>query len=82
MAALRDRGLAIVIATHDLSLVNETADRVVALADGAVVFDGPPADLLADQQHVFELTGQELPPLRSGPAPPHGGASVPLRALG
>jgi ABC-type phosphate/phosphonate transport system ATPase subunit len=51
-----------VIATHDLSLVNENADRVVALADGEVVFDGPPADLLADQ-HLLDLTGQELPPL-------------------
>jgi energy-coupling factor transport system ATP-binding protein len=62
LAALRDRGLAIVIATHDLSLVNENADRVVALADGAVVFDGPPAALLADQ-HLLDLTSQELPPL-------------------
>jgi len=36
------------VATHDLSLVSEVADRVVALADGEVVFDGTPADLIAD----------------------------------
>ncbi len=62
LAALRDRGLAVVAATHDASLIAEDADRVVALAGGTVVFDGPPAGLYANER-LLELTGQERPPL-------------------
>jgi ABC-type multidrug transport system ATPase subunit len=52
----------VVIATHDLGLVTEAADRVVALADGQVVFDGPPLALLADAD-LLARVGQEPPPL-------------------
>jgi ABC-type glutathione transport system ATPase component len=62
IGALRDRGLAVVVATHDLSLVHDTADRVLALADGQVMFDGPPADLIADRR-LLATVGQEPPVL-------------------
>jgi energy-coupling factor transport system ATP-binding protein len=62
IAQLCTRGLAVVIATHDLELVTEIADRVVALADGQVVFDGPPLALLADGD-LLARVGQEPPPL-------------------
>ncbi len=48
-AALRDlaaRGHAVVLATHDVELVAEIADRVVVLADGEVVSDGPTDEVL------------------------------------
>ncbi|HEY3062045.1 MAG TPA: ABC transporter ATP-binding protein [Chloroflexota bacterium] len=61
IARLCEQGLAVVIATHDLSLVSESADRVVALADGQVAFDGPPDALIADAQ-LLEQIGQEVPP--------------------
>ena len=38
---------AILLADHRLDRALPAADRVVALADGAVAFDGPPADFLA-----------------------------------
>lgn len=41
-------GATAVVVTHDLDLVAEYATRVVSLADGQVVFDGHPAELLAD----------------------------------
>jgi energy-coupling factor transport system ATP-binding protein len=41
-------GMTAVVVTHDLDLVAEHATRVLALADGRVVFDGHPADVLAD----------------------------------
>ncbi|HET6318260.1 MAG TPA: ATP-binding cassette domain-containing protein, partial [Chloroflexota bacterium] len=59
IARLRDQGLAIVVATHDLSLVRRIADRVVALADGEVLFDGPYSALIADAALV-ERIGQEV----------------------
>jgi len=43
----RERGAAIVMATHDVELVAEWADRVILLADGAVIADGDPRQVLA-----------------------------------
>ncbi|MDQ3916682.1 MAG: energy-coupling factor ABC transporter ATP-binding protein, partial [Actinomycetota bacterium] len=41
-------GLATMFATHDVELVAEVADRVVMLAGGDVVSDGPPDEVLGD----------------------------------
>ncbi|WP_089649851.1 ABC transporter ATP-binding protein [Halobacterium hubeiense] len=38
----------VVIATHDLELAASWATRVVVLDDGAVIADGPPAEVFAD----------------------------------
>ena len=43
---LAETGHAIVVATHDVELAAETATRVVVLADGEVVADGPTADVV------------------------------------
>jgi energy-coupling factor transport system ATP-binding protein len=43
---LADRGHAIVLATHDVEFVAEYAGRVVVLADGEVVADGPTAEVV------------------------------------
>ena len=40
LRGLAARGHAVVLATHDVELVAEVADRVVVLADGEVVDDG------------------------------------------
>jgi energy-coupling factor transport system ATP-binding protein len=41
----RDRGTTVVLITHDLSLVAELADHVIALAGGVIGFAGPPNEL-------------------------------------
>jgi energy-coupling factor transporter ATP-binding protein EcfA2 len=41
-------GGAAVLATHDVELAGEVADRVVMLADGDVISDGPPEDVIGD----------------------------------
>jgi energy-coupling factor transport system ATP-binding protein len=49
-SALRDlavAGTTVLLATHDVELAAEVADRVVILADGEVVTDGPVRDVLA-----------------------------------
>jgi energy-coupling factor transport system ATP-binding protein len=44
---LAGRGAAVVVATHDVEFVAAAADRVVVLADGEVVADGPTAEVIA-----------------------------------
>jgi energy-coupling factor transport system ATP-binding protein len=43
---LASDGRMVVVATHDVEFVARTADRVVVLADGEVVADGPTADVV------------------------------------
>ena len=47
--ALGDAGTSIVCVTHDMPLVAEVADRVVALTDGRIVADGTPREVVADR---------------------------------
>jgi energy-coupling factor transport system ATP-binding protein len=68
-------GMAIVVSEHRLERCLSAADRVVALGDGALAFDGPPADfaawaedddpsLLTPAARLFSLAG--LHPLPVG----------------
>ena len=44
----RDRGLTVVTAVHDLTLAGRFADRLALIAEGVIVADGPPADVLTE----------------------------------
>jgi energy-coupling factor transporter ATP-binding protein EcfA2 len=48
LAALADAGRAIVAITHDMRLVAERADRVIAMSDGRIIFDGLPDELFSN----------------------------------
>jgi biotin transport system ATP-binding protein len=50
LSALNDRGVSVVVVTHDLRDVATLADRVVVLADGSIALDtpAPSADALTD----------------------------------
>ncbi|GAA2151960.1 energy-coupling factor transport system ATP-binding protein [Humibacillus xanthopallidus] len=47
LSALAAEGTTILLATHDVELAAEVADRVVILADGEVVTDGPARQVLS-----------------------------------
>ena len=51
-------GLTVVVVEHKLEWVAEFADRVVALADGQVVADGPPRLVLTDEALAARGLGQ------------------------
>jgi energy-coupling factor transport system ATP-binding protein len=55
---LRDRGTAVVVATHDAELVTSVADRVVTVDRGGVLDAGPPRGLTAV---TMEPVPAELP---------------------
>jgi energy-coupling factor transporter ATP-binding protein EcfA2 len=46
LGALADGGTAVVLATHDVEVVAEVADRAVVLAEGEVVADGPAREVV------------------------------------
>jgi energy-coupling factor transport system ATP-binding protein len=49
LRTLADEGAAVTFITHDMRLVAQYADRVVAMSGGAVIFDGTPMDLFASE---------------------------------
>jgi iron complex transport system ATP-binding protein len=51
-----DRGAAVVVVLHDLSLAAAWSDRVLLLSDGRIAGEGPPADVLTAPllSHVYD----------------------------
>jgi iron complex transport system ATP-binding protein len=47
--AMADAGVGVIVTLHDLSLALRIADRIVVLADGAVIGDGPAATALTPE---------------------------------
>jgi energy-coupling factor transport system ATP-binding protein len=65
VAVLRDlasQGHGIVLATHDVEMVAEVANRVVILADGEVVADGPAGQVLAGSPAFAPQVAKVLAP--------------------
>lgn len=62
LRALAAEGHAIVLATHDVELAAELAHRVVILADGEVVADGPTAEVVVSSPAFAPQTAKILAP--------------------
>lgn len=62
LRGLAARGHAIVLATHDVELAAELAHRVVILADGEVVADGPTADVVVSSPAFAPQVAKILAP--------------------
>ncbi|MEW1827050.1 ATP-binding cassette domain-containing protein [Streptomyces sp. NPDC088196] len=61
--ALAAEGRAVVIATHDVEFVARAADRVVVMAEGDVVADGPTAEVIVASPVFAPQTAKILAPL-------------------
>lgn len=64
----RERGRTIVLVLHDLNEAARYADRIVAMRDGRIAADGPPATVLtaATVEEVFGLSCQILEDPQTG----------------
>jgi polar amino acid transport system ATP-binding protein len=51
MRALAQRGMAMVVVTHEVGFAREVADEVVFMDDGIVVEHGPPGEVLSNPRH-------------------------------
>jgi energy-coupling factor transport system ATP-binding protein len=60
---LAEEGHAVAISTHDVEFVAAAADRVVVMADGDVVADGPTAEVVASSPAFAPQAAKILAPL-------------------
>ncbi|TXS00521.1 ATP-binding cassette domain-containing protein, partial [Streptomyces sp. col6] len=63
VAALAAEGRSVVISTHDVEFVAGTADRVVVMAEGDIVADGPTAEVIVASPVFAPQTAKILAPL-------------------
>ncbi len=63
LAGLAARGHAIVIATHDVEFATSTCDRVMVMAEGEIVTDGPAATVLTASPTFAPQVAKILAPL-------------------
>ena len=61
---LASGGTALAVATHDVEFAATVADRVVVLAEGKVVADGPATDVLCDSPAFAPQVAKVLAPAR------------------
>ena len=63
-----ERGTTVVVVMHDLNLACRYADHMIAMADGAVAAQGPPAEIVTAElvQRVFGLESLVVPDPVSG----------------
>jgi len=59
---LADGGRAVLLSTHDVEFVAESADRVVVIADGELVADGPTADVIVSSPAFAPQVAKILSP--------------------
>ncbi|MFF9280371.1 ABC transporter ATP-binding protein [Streptomyces griseosporeus] len=64
LRGLAREGHTIVLATHDVELAAELADRVVLLAEGEVIADGPTADVVVSSPSFAPQVTKVLAPQR------------------
>jgi polar amino acid transport system ATP-binding protein len=51
MRRLAASGMTMIVVTHEMSFAREVADRVIMMADGQVIEEGPPAQLFSQPSH-------------------------------
>jgi branched-chain amino acid transport system ATP-binding protein len=58
MGALREQRRAVMFVEHDMEIIGRYAHRVLAFAEGTIIAEGPPAEVIADPQVRRYITGE------------------------
>jgi len=64
LRALAEDGSSVLVATHDVEFVASAADRVLVLAEGELVADGPTDQVIVASPAFAPQTAKILSPLR------------------
>lgn len=64
LRGLADAGHAVMVSTHDVEFVASSADRVVVMAEGEIVADGPTAEVVVASPAFAPQVAKVLAPLR------------------
>lgn len=59
LETLRERGIAIILITHDMHLMTEYTDRAIVLSDGKVLTDDTPANVLSNPDLIRQANLKE-----------------------
>lgn len=51
MRNLREEGITMLVVSHEMSFAEEAADRVIFMADGNIVEEGPPKKIFSNPEH-------------------------------
>ncbi|WP_026460837.1 ABC transporter ATP-binding protein [Schaalia suimastitidis] len=65
----RERGMALILITHDLSLAREYGDDIVVMRSGRVVESGPVSRVLSQPSHEYTRRLAQVEPRLDGPDP-------------
>jgi branched-chain amino acid transport system ATP-binding protein len=59
LRAIRDVGITILVVEHNMGLVMNTADEIVALEAGCVIAKGTPAEIRRNEQVIASYLGPD-----------------------
>jgi branched-chain amino acid transport system ATP-binding protein len=54
---LREQGMTVLFVEHDMDMVRDISDWVIVMAQGAVIAEGPPLEVMADQRVIDAYLG-------------------------
>ena len=75
----RERGMSILLITHDIGIVRKVSDRVAVMTDGEIVETGPTAEIFENPQHDYTRHLLAAEP-KGNPAVADGKASAVMEA--
>jgi neutral amino acid transport system ATP-binding protein len=77
VTSLRDEGMTVLFVEHDMDVVMEISDWVVVLAQGQVIAEAPPTEIVADEAVIEAYLGEPPRPVEELEVPdlPHAEAA-------